>query len=70
MIGRPVPPPDVPSGVPAQGGMNTEQVSVPKEVQALLDRYLATRESAPSEPLFLSRYGNRLSTRDVERILR
>ena len=51
-----------------KGRIITEQVPVPKDAQALLDRYLATREAVPSEPLFLSRYGNRLGTRDVERI--
>ena len=49
-----------------KGRVITVQVPVPKEAQAHVDRYLATRAAAPSEPLFLSRYGNRLSTRDVD----
>lgn len=45
------------------------KVPVPKEAREFLEKYLATRKEADlEEPLFLSRYQNRLAAQDVRRI--
>ena len=47
----------------------TRKVHLPQEAREYLDKYLATRDNASQDdPLFLSRYGNRLGTKDVWRI--
>lgn len=47
----------------------TTKVPLPQEARDFLDRYLATRPQAQArEPLFISRYSNRLQEQDVRRI--
>lgn len=51
----------------------SNKVPVPQEAREFLERYLETRAGdgeklKRDEPLFLSRYGNRLATQDVRRI--
>ncbi len=46
----------------------SKKVPLPQDAREFLDRYLITRENAsPEDPLFVSRYGNRLHTQDVRR---
>ena len=46
----------------------SNKVPLPQEAREFLDRYLATRaEVQVSDPLFISRYGTRLQTQDVQR---
>jgi integrase/recombinase XerD len=46
----------------------SKKVPLPQEARDLLDRYLKTRNAQPDDPLFVSRYGNRLATKDVYRL--
>ena len=46
----------------------TKKVPLPQEAREFLDKYLSIRNAQPDEPLFISRYGNRLATQDVYRI--
>lgn len=46
----------------------SKKVPLPQEAREFLERYLATRENIqPEEPLFVSRYGQRLQAQDVRR---
>jgi len=46
----------------------SKKVPLPQEAREFLDRYLETHNAQPDEPLFISRYGNRLATQDVYRL--
>jgi integrase/recombinase XerD len=47
----------------------TRKIHLSLEAREFLEKYLASRPAlSPAEPLFLSRYGNRLSTKDIWRI--
>jgi integrase/recombinase XerD len=46
----------------------SDKVPVPQEAREWLDRYLAERNAQPDEPLFLNRYGQRLTEKAVYRL--
>lgn len=46
----------------------SKKVPLPAEAREFLDRYLEVRKAQPHEPLFVSRYHNRLAAEDVRRI--
>lgn len=46
----------------------SDKVPVPQEAREWLDRYLQERNVQPEEPLFLNRYGERLTEKTVYRI--
>jgi len=56
--------------VPRKGSRVSKKVPVPAEAKDALDAYLASRHQpiGGDEPLFVSRYGNRLAAQDVARI--
>ena len=54
--------------VQRKGNRISRKVPVPADAKKLLDLYLAKRNVKENQPLFISRYGNRLSAQDVARI--
>jgi len=46
----------------------SKKIPLPQETREFLERYLEARKPQEGEPLFVSRYGNRLKTLDVYRI--
>ncbi|WP_218127068.1 tyrosine-type recombinase/integrase [Catalinimonas alkaloidigena] len=58
--------------VKRKGSKISGKVSVPAEAKAWLDRYLESREGelADQEPLFVTRYSNRIARKDIYRIAR
>ena len=44
------------------------KVPLPPEARDFIERYLATRKAAPEEPLFINRYGQRLTEKAVYRL--
>lgn len=44
------------------------KVPVPRDAREFLEAYLSARQPQPNEPLFLNRYGQRLTGQDVQRI--
>lgn len=57
--------------VKGKGNREDAKVPVPSEAREFIDRYLETRKKTkPSEPLFITRYGNRIATQDIARIFK
>ncbi len=55
--------------VKRKGRKVSRKVPLPSEAREILDRYLATRSGVnDADPLFVSRFGRRISERDVARI--
>jgi integrase/recombinase XerD len=55
--------------VTRKGSKVTKKVPLPAEPREFLDEYLKTRKNLQnSDPLITSKYGNRISTRDIARI--
>lgn len=55
--------------VKRKGSKISKKIPVPSDAREKLDAYIHSRQDVkPSDPLFVSRYGNRLSTTDVFRI--
>jgi len=55
--------------VKRKGNKVTKKMPVPSEARELLEKYLQTKKDLQnSDPLIVSRYGNRILTRDIARI--
>lgn len=54
--------------VPRKGSRVSKKIPLPSEAKLILDEYLLQKEVKADAPLFVSRYGQRLSPQDVARI--